>query len=408
MSASPPTGPAELVAARARRWLDTYGLPSERDEAWRYAPVRDIASRLAGAEAAPAAAVDPATVVELAGRHGPTGIVLVNGALDRTLSDLTRLHAGIRLTTVGPDGFDSTALGDPTDGFDALSLASAPEIVYLTVDDGLESTDPVHVVHVSVPSSPGILSNPRVVVDVGSDARFELVESYVGVAGGALTNAATELRLGVGAEVTGTRVQVEAPDAVHVGRLDVTQQKGSRLTLGAFSRGGAVGRFWANALLRGDDAVVDLHGLSVPMPGHRHDTMVSVHHAGDRGASDQQFRNVVGARARSSFSGHVVIRPGVVGSDAHQRSDSLLLSPDARADSRPWLEIFADDVRCDHGSTTGRLDDDALFYLRSRGIPEPVARRMLVEAFAGALTERLRPVSLRRAIDRWLDPEATA
>lgn len=105
------------------------------------------------------------------------------------------------------------------------------------------------------------------------------------------------------------------------------------------------------------------------------------------------------------FSGHVIVRHGTVASDAHQRSDSLLLSPDAQADSRPWLEIFADDVRCTHGSATGRVDEDALFYLRSRGIPLARAREILVEAFALAITEQIHPESLRDKIDSWFGVE---
>lgn len=398
--ASVPTGPTS-PGSSARRWLDAHGLPSEQDESWRYTPVREIEARLAVSAPAVDGAISHEAVDALAGRHADVRVVLVNGRIDPDLSDLSDLPAGLTLSSRPPMTTEALP-ADPADGFDALSLAGASEIVHVDLAEGLTLGQPIHAVHVAVPTADRVLSNPRLVVEVGEHATCELIESYVGTPGAALTNASTSVMVGATAHVALTRVQDEAEDAVHIGRLAVTQRTGSHVDISALSNGGAAARLGVEVVLAGDQAASDLRGLSVPSPGRRHDTVVKVDHTASNCTSNQHFRAVVPARARSSFSGHVIVRPGTAATDAHQRSDSLLLSPDARADSRPWLEIFADDVRCDHGSTTGRLDDEALFYLRSRGIPHARAHAMLVEAFAKTITETIGPDTLRSRVEAWL------
>lgn len=383
-------------------------LPSAQDEAWRYTPVTDIGARLAEARAAEDVELPVRVLDELAGRHGSVRIVLVNGAFSPQLSDGDGLPAGVRLETSLTDSTvlsRTTPAWDPIDGFDALNRSAARDVLRLHVHDGVQLDEPIHVVHVSAPRGARLLSNPRIVVAAGMRSRLSLVETYVGLPGDALTNATTTVGLDTGAEVALHRVQHDAADAFHVGHLHVTQHAHSALRLVTVARGASIARLGAHILLAGPEASAALTGLSAPSPLARHDTVVTVDHAASSCTSDQAFRSVVDTRARSSFSGHVIVRPGTVATDAHQRSDSLLLSPDAQADSRPWLEIFADDVRCDHGSATGRLDQDALFYLRSRGIPENLARQVLVQAFARSVTEQITPTTLRRQVEGWLEPD---
>jgi Fe-S cluster assembly protein SufD len=175
----------------------------------------------------------------------------------------------------------------------------------------------------------------------------------------------------------------------------VEQAAGSKVRSWSLLAGTEIARNAITVVLQGDDAVLDLSGLYLSAGTQRHDTAVTVEHTASRGTSRQHVRGVVGDRARGSFSGHVIVAAGTTGTDAGQTSRSLLLSPTAEADTRPWLEIFADDVRCTHGATVGRLDADALFYLRTRGIPAEEARAMLVDGFVAETTEDLEPVSLR-------------
>jgi Fe-S cluster assembly protein SufD len=158
--------------------------------------------------------------------------------------------------------------------------------------------------------------------------------------------------------------------------------------------GGDIARHQTDVRL-GADARVDLDGLYLPSSRQRQDNVVTVDPVASRGTSTQHFKGVIDDHARGSFSGHVIVQGGTVGNDAKQTNRSLLLSPTAEADSRPWLEILADDVRCTHGATVGRLDDDALFYLRSRGISLTESRAMLVAAFVGEILDTIEPASLR-------------
>ena len=392
------------------RWhgAEAHPLPTGREEPWRYTPVAAISARLARAELATGGEV-PMGVIDLeAGRHAAARIVLINGVLAPQLSDLDAVPEGARLVSSATDPTitDRTIPAwDPLDGFDALNRSTASDVVHLRIRAGVAVDDPIHVVHVAVPNGRQVLSCPRLVVAAGSGSRLTLVETHVGLPGGALTNASTVVGLDAGAEVGLTRIQHEPSDAVHVGQLHVTQHEHSALRVTALSLGGSITRDGANVLLAGIGSRVEVESLSAPGPGCRHDTVVSVDHAASQCTSGQRFRSVVAERARSSYSGHVIVRPGTKATDAHQRSDNLLLSPDAQSDSRPWLEIFSDDVRCNHGSATGRLDADALFYLRSRGIPRAIARQMLVEAFVRTVTERLTPASVRQQVEGWLRRE---
>lgn len=399
-----------IATSAAVPWhgADSHPLPTGREERWRYTPVAAIAARLAHAELATAGAVPMGLVDADAGRHAAARIVLVNGVLAPQLSDLDAVPDGVRLVSSASDPTitDRTIPAwDPLDGFDALNRSTASDVVHLRIRPGVVVDEPIHVVHVAAPNGRAVLSCPRLVLVAGAGSRVVFVETHVGLPGGALTNASTVVGIDAGAEVDLTRIQHEAVDAIHVGQLHVTQHEQSALRVAALSLGGSIARVATNVLLAGVGSRVEVESLSAPGPGCRHDTVVSVDHAASGCTSDQRFRSVVEERARSSYSGHVIVRPGTKGTDAHQRSDNLLLSPDAQSDSRPWLEIFSDDVRCNHGSATGRLDEDALFYLRSRGIPRDLARQMLVEAFVRQITERLTPATLRHQVEGWLRRE---
>ena len=174
----------------------------------------------------------------------------------------------------------------------------------------------------------------------------------------------------------------------------------------ALSHGASISRLSISVDLREETSSCRVTGLLAPLPAARHDDLVTVDHAASRCTSDLVARSVVPELARTTSSGHVIVRPGTAGSIVQQRSDALLLDPTAQADSRPWLEILADDVRANHGSATGRLDDDALFFLRSRGIGRDEARSVLVGAFARAVVEQVEPLSLRAQIAEWFGWEA--
>ena len=398
-------------ADRGRAWLDRHGLPTQRDEAWRYTPVDDVVRALEATGPAPADAgadVDRALVDGLAGDLGGPRLVVVNGFLVEHLCD-TDAGAGVWLG--GADDLRprppaaAGATDEPGDGFHALNWAAGRDVAAVLVDPRARVGAPVHVVHLAVPGPTATASHPRTVVRAGPGSTVHVVESYVGLPGAAVTNASTRIVAAEGACVTHHRVQAEADDAVHVGRTGIEQAAGSTVRSTSVTSGGRIARNALDVQLAGTGARADLDGLYLPTGRQRHDTVVTVDHRASGCTSTQRFRGVLDDHGRGSFSGHVIVRPGTTGTDASQSNRNLVLRPTAQADTRPWLEIFADDVRCSHGATVGRLDDDALFYLRSRGIPRAEARRMLVAAFAAEVLDPIEPAALREraaaAFDRF-------
>jgi Fe-S cluster assembly protein SufD len=232
-------------------------------------------------------------------------------------------------------------------------------------------------------------------VHAAGHSRVSVIETYTGLPGHSLTNASTTVIAGPAAGVTYQRMQTEAADAMHLGRTIISQAAGSDVRAVSVMTGAAVARFAADVTLGGTEARVALDGLYLPRGRQRHDHVISVDHAASRCSSTQLFKGIVDDHGYGSFVGRIVVRPGTVASDASQSNHSLLLRPTAQADTRPWLEIFADEVRCTHGATVGRLDEDALFYLRSRGVSLTEARAMLVAAFADEITSGMTPATLR-------------
>ena len=397
------TGSAGETAARARAWLGTHGFPGKRDEAWRTTPVEEILAVLARAVPPPPSPepLDRSLIDELAGNHGGRRLVFVNGVHDPDLSDAGPLPAGFYvgcLTGAPAWAVPPAASVDPVDGFDALNRLAGRDAAVVAIPRGARLDAPVHVVHLATPGRGTTLCHPRTVVHAAATSRVSVIETYTGLPGRSLTNASATVVAGPGAGVTYQRVQSEAADAIHLGRTIIGQAAGSDVRVISVMTGAAVARFAADVTLSGTEARLALDGLYLPRGRQRHDQVISVDHAASRCRSTQRFKGIVDDQAYGSFVGRIIVRPGTVASDASQFNHSLLLRRSAQADTRPWLEIFADEVRCTHGATVGRLDEGALFYLRSRGVSLPEARAMLVAAFADEVTEGLRPATLRNRV----------
>jgi Fe-S cluster assembly protein SufD len=409
-----PAGPTDETSARARSWLDTHGLPDARDEAWRYTPVNEIVSSLETATPATPRPLHRSVVDDLAGHHGGPRLVFVNGIYAPELSDRDRLPAGLwcgpiadlppaRAALAGSSSDDELV-----DGFQALNRAAGRDAAVVLADPGAEVPHPIHVVHIAAPGDRFAVSHPHTIIGAGDGSRLHVIETFTGLPGATLTNASTTIHIGVGATLAHHRIQTEAADAIHVGHTRVDQATGSQLRATSLMFGADIARDAIEVSLHGPDARTDLDGLYLPTGRQRHDTAITVDHAASRCTSTQQFKGVVDDHARGSFSGRIIVRPDTVATDAQQSNRNLLLSATAQADIRPWLEIFADDVRCTHGATVGRLDDDALFYLRSRGIPLEEGRSMLIDAFVREITDAITPASLRDHVTAALaapDPE---
>jgi Fe-S cluster assembly protein SufD len=397
-------GTADEAGDRARAWLADHGFPHARDEAWRYTPVDEILATLAGAVAAagPVADLDRSIVDDLAGDHGGRRIVFVNGVHVPQLSDDRPLPPGFYLGPLadasGMPAMLGAAGGDPLDGFDALNRLAGSEAAVVAAPPGARLDLPLHVVHLGAPGAGTTAVHPRTIVHAASGSRITVIETYAGSPGAQVTNASSTVHVGDGAVVAYQRIQEEAPGVTHLGRTRIRQAAGSELRAVSVMTGADIARLTLDVVLDGREAVTRLDGLYLPRGRQRHDHVVTVDHAASNCTSRQRFKGIVDGRARGSFGGRIIVRSGTVATDADQTNHNLLLCRSAQADTRPWLEIFADDVRCTHGGSIGRLDDDALFYLRSRGVPLAEARAMLVTAFADEIIARIIPESLRNRI----------
>jgi Fe-S cluster assembly protein SufD len=403
--------PAADPTSDAYEWLVEHGLPTQRDEAWRYTPV----SRISGVDyhpGTPAPTVGVSQLRELLGAsHGPR-IVCINGVFSAEHSTLERLAMGLRCVDLGP-GPHRPELDVPrVDGYRLLNdiAGVGGAAILLTADTRLE--EPVEVVHLTVPGDEPTMVHPRTHIDARGQSRLVVIERYLGLPGVGLTNAVTTIVAGPGAQVVHQRIVDGPTEADHLGHTSVRMNHEASLCSTSVMIGGRIARSATDVVLHGDEAVVELRGLSLCAGHQQHDQLATVEHAGSRGVSDQRFTAVADHHAHSSFGGHVLVQPATAGTVATQMSRSLVLSDTAEVTTRPWLEIQADDVRCTHGATVGRLSDEALFYLRSRGIPRTDARRMLITAFIREVIDEIEPTWLRAEldsrIDRALAPEEIA
>lgn len=376
------------VEARAA-FLDL-GFPTLRDEDWKYTDVRAIASRRfrpgAGGtvtqEAIAAASFAGAGAHELRFSNGlftpgSAGPALPADVIVLPLAEALARH----------DNMLSDQLGRQADpdkhGFLAMNTALARDGALIFVPDGIEVPVPVSLLHASAGGATPSGSCPRNVIVLGQNARVTIIECYTGSDDGEyLTNTVTEVRLGPGAHLTHYRLQLEGARAYHVANLSVLQERDSHLVSHAIALGGLLARNEIDVRLAGPGAHVTLNGLYVA-DGRQHvDNHTRIDHAEPHTGSVEHYRGVLGGRGRAVFNGKVVVHKDAQKSDARQSNANLLLSDDAEVDTKPELEIYADDVKCSHGASIGRLDDNMLFYLRSRAIPLATARSLLTWAFA--------------------------
>jgi Fe-S cluster assembly protein SufD len=387
------------------------GFPAPRDEEWRFTPVTAIAQ----AEFAPAPPAGPLAREAIApfvfGHPEWPLLVFVDGRLDETLSSVGALPGearvmGLAQALAGGDATVADHLGRhaPVEGsgFTALNTAFIRDGAFVHVPAGVELAMPVHVVFVATGETGGTVTHPRNLVVIERGARASVVESYVTVAPGRryFTNSVTEVFSGEGAWTEHTRIQRESEAAYHVGLTHVDQARGSHYRSFTLAMGGAIARHNLHVRLNAPNIETLMYGLYLTRGEQVVDNHTAIYHDHPNCNSWEVYKGVMDGRSRAVFNGKVLVRPEAQKTDAKQTNRNLLLSEGARVDTKPQLEIFADDVKCTHGATVGRLDDVALFYLRSRGIPEGTARTLLTYAFAAEVVEEVALEPVRLELER--------
>lgn len=405
-SFAPARGEPSWLADARRAALSRFGalgLPTTRHEDWRFTSLAPLAAL--ELRRAPESPGGGATGL-LARTPMPEGarLVFVNGRYRADLSSRAGLPHAAVLTPLGEALRDAPAELQPHLGrlartdehaFVAANAALFEDGAFLRLPANVAVDAPIALVFVADAREP-VASHPRTLVLAGEGSRATLTEIYVGGdAGPYLTNAVTEIVLGAGAAVEHVRLQAEGAGAVHVSVLHAEQGAGSSLSAHAFALGGKLSRTEIRTRLAGEGARVAANGLYMASGDQLVDNFSWVEHAVPNCSTSESYKGILDGRARGVFSGRIRVLPGAQKTVAYQMNSNLLLSDDAMVDTKPQLEIFADDVKCGHGGTVGQLDETALFYLRSRGIGEAEARSLLVWAFASEMVGRVAAPELR-------------
>jgi Fe-S cluster assembly protein SufD len=292
------------------------------------------------------------------------------------------------------------------DGFAAVNTAFAGDGAYVNVPDDSESTAPVHLVFASTGGPTATVSHPRVLVLVGRNSNLTLVESYVGLSDGPyFTNTVAEIVGAEGSEIEHYRYLAESEAAFHIGTTSVALARDASFLSTSLAKGARIARNGLSVLLDGPGSSCVLKGLYTTSGKQHIDNHIDVDHATPHGSSDQLFKGVLDGSSRAVFSGRVLVRKDAQKTFARQSDKNLLLSEGARINTKPSLEIYADDVQCTHGATAGAIADEALFYMASRGLDEDTARRLLVAGFANEIIDGVRLAPLRRQMQRQLSAE---
>jgi len=398
----PGRGVAWLERAResARDKFAELGFPGPRDEAWKYTRVTPIEKRAFKPMGALCIGFDEDDIERfLFGDLRCHRLVFVNGKYTPQLSRPGKLAEGIQVTSLAKALNDSpealepylTRHADPgASGFAALNAAFMGDGAYIHLPRGAVVEDPIHLLFIATAQEETLFSHPRNLVVAGENSQATVIESYVSLGDSDyLTNAVSEVVLGQNATVAHYKLQQESVKAFHVATLQVHQERDSRFTSHSVSFGGQLTRNDINAVLDAEGAECALNGLFMA-DGRQHvDFHTTVEHAKPHGTSQEYYKGILDGRSRGVFNGRVHVHPHAQKTDAEQSNKNLLLSRHAEVDTKPELEIYADDVKCSHGATVGQLDPDMLFYLRARGLDEAAARGLLTYGFAQDIIDRM-------------------
>lgn len=413
----------DWVRALRRTAIDAYerqGWPTTDLEAWKYTslgPVRRVDHRPAP-DRTGELSLEDLDHVTIDG-FDAARVVFVNGRLDEALSTLDRVPDGVTvepLATVleeDPERVQGELAehADVQEGaFCALNTAAFEDGAFVEVDEGEIAETPIHVLHVAVADEDPIVTHPRTLITGARSSEVTVVESFATVGDArTLTNGVTEISAAQDAVVRHVKLQREASTSDHLWTFDTTQARDSTIRSHNLTFGARITRNHVYDTLAGKGADAVLNGFYFGHEDQHVDNYTRIRHANTHGDSHQLYKGILDDESRGVFRGTIYVAPGAQKTDGYQHNPNLLLTEDAVANSVPQLEIFADDVKCSHGSTTGEMEDDWLYYLRTRGIPEEAAQDLLVYAFAGEVLEMIdiepvRELATELVLDR-LDQE---
>lgn len=402
-------GLGQVRSAAFARFLAA-GFPTTRSEEWRHTNIAPIANTefvRAGVREIPVSAADPFLFAD----EIPHRIVLVNGRYSKALSSLAKLPAGLTVRSLGEALAGTPVLREKL-GAEQPGQSVLVDLNTALFEDGVAIEiaakavidDPVHIVCLTTPGAAAEITCPRIVVTAGERSQLFIVESYAGLPGSTtFTNAVTQLDLAPGAVIDHVKLQREQQSAFHLASTFARVDRGATFTSHAVTLGGRIARNDISATLAGEGAECTLDGLYVAEGDSLVDTHTTIDHAMPHCPSHELYKGILAGKSRAVFNGKIIVRQDAQKTNAKQTNKALLLSDDATINTKPQLEIFADDVKCTHGAAIGQLDEDALFYMQARGISAADARNLMIHAFAGEVLDGVKEEVVRERAMRLLE-----
>ncbi|HEX5008082.1 MAG TPA: Fe-S cluster assembly protein SufD [Hyphomonadaceae bacterium] len=413
----PGTGKVAEARSAAFEAYDRVGLPHRRIEDWKYTDLRALMREVLPLAPVPDAAAlkRAAAAVKLQAIKGARPLVLVDGVFVPKLSEVGGLEKGLTVRTLrdvleaGDATLQAQLLAPDNDNpMVALNSAMMTDGVVIDIANGVVLKQPLQVIHVATGATPAAMFT-RSLLKLGKDAGVTLVESYIAADGAKTYQVHDSLVVTIGdnSRLDQVRLVEDSREAFNISSAVVTLGAHAHFNTFGMTSGAAVSRYQATIAFAGEGSRVETNGVNL-LNGRQHaDTTLFMDHAVPNCASREVFRAVADDRGHSVFQGRIIVRPDAQKTDAKMMTRALLLSDDAEADNKPELEIFADDVTCGHGATTGALDESLLFYLRARGLSEKEAQALLIQAFVGEAIESIANDDLRElaiaAAQRWLE-----
>jgi Fe-S cluster assembly protein SufD len=422
------TGFEKQSAGRELRWLRELreeafarfcemGFPTTRDEDWRFTNVSSIA-RTDFSLSRSAAHLSTADLEKWRVEGVAARLVFVNGYFSRELSSVGAFPKDVVVAAISDQLTSDPAsleahlgryLDTKRDAFCALNTAFVEDGAYVHVPRSVVLEAPVHLLFITDSGSTPTMSHPRNLFVVEDHAEATFIEEYVSIGNGSdLSNSATELVAGEGAIVSHYMLEREHREAYNISTLRIQQGRSANVASHSFLLGGGIVRNNVHPVLAGEGGECLINGLFIGGGRQHLDNYMHVEHASPHCSSRQFYNGILDGHAHGVFHGRIVVHKDAQKTDAKQTNRNLLLSDDAQIDTKPQLEIYADDVKCTHGATIGQIEENALFYLRSRGLDEAAARQLLLLAFADECLDRMKPGAARTHVENLIHSQSLA
>ncbi len=387
------------------------GFPNTRVEDWKYTDVKPIAKNTFSNITESNVASDNNEVDEILIKDlDCVNLVFINGAYSEKYSDIKNISSKIVIKSMADALINDESLlkkhltkhiNQELNSFTALNTAFIQDGAYINISANTNIDKPINITYISRDSNHPFATHPRNLIVMGENSNATVIENYVGSGKvNYFTNSVTETVLLQGAVLKHYKIQQEGSSAFHIASLNTSQSKDSRFESHLVSIGGALVRNNINASLNEEGAEIIMNGLYMTEDVQHVDNHTRVDHLKPHTQSHQNYRGVLNGKSRGVFNGKVVVHPQAQKIEAYQNNANLLLSDDAEIDTKPELEIYADDVKCTHGATVGQLDDDMLFYLRSRAVDEKTARSLLTYAFADEVISEINLKEIQNKLER--------